>query len=153
MSDKHTLIGDYRAAYSEFRAAVEELSEQQMMKPFMGDWSVREVVGHIAGWHDQMALGLERMAEGQRPTPEGVDWGDIQGFNMRFATDVSGANPVELLQKLDSDAERFVTALQALPDDRFGEGKTVNRMAAGAGYEHFREHAHEIKEARSAGRL
>jgi hypothetical protein len=44
-------------------------------------------------------------------------------------------------------------ALEALPDDRFGEGKTVNRIAAGAGFEHFREHARDIEAALAAGKL
>ena len=151
--DKQALVADYRAAYSEFRTAVEGLTEDQMTKPFLDSWSVREVVGHIAGWHDQMTLGFERMAQGQRPTPEGVNWGDTQGFNDRFAQEVSGRNPVELIQELDGKVQRFISAIEALPDDRFGEGKTANRMAAGAGYEHFREHAADIKQARQAGKL
>lgn len=152
-TDKQGVIADYRAAYSEFRAAVDGLTDEQMTKPFLDEWTVREVVGHIAGWHDQMTLGLQRMAQGQRPTPEGVDWSDTQGFNMRFAQDVSGRRPSDLLQDLDGKAQQFIGALQALPEDRFGEGKTVNRMAAGAGYEHFREHSGEIQGARAAGRL
>lgn len=152
-TDKQGVIADYRQAYSEFRMAVEGLTEEQMSSPFLDSWSVREVVGHIAGWHDQLATGLERMAQGQRPTPEGVDWSDVQGFNTRFAQDVSGRRPAELIQELDTRAQRFVSALQSLPDDRFGDGKTVNRMAAAAGYEHFREHANDIRAARQAGRL
>jgi uncharacterized protein (TIGR03083 family) len=151
--DKQAVITDYRAAYSDFRTAIEGLTEEQMTAPFMDDWGVREVLGHVAGWHDQMALGLERMAQGMRPTPEGVDWSDVQGFNMRFAQDVRGSRASDLVHDLDGKVERFVAALQALPDDRFGEGKTGNRMAAAAGSEHFREHAVEIREARAAGKL
>ena len=151
--DKQAVIADVQAAYSEFRSAIEGLTDEQLTKPFMEDWSVREVLGHVAGWHDQMALGLERMAQGQRPTPEGVDWSDVQGFNMRFAQDVRGSRVTDVVQDLDGKVQRFVAALQGLPDDRYGEGKTGNRMAAAAGYEHFREHAAEIREARAAGRL
>jgi len=152
-ADKQGVIAEYRAAYSTFRSAVEGLSEEQMTKPFMDGWSVREVVGHIAGWHDQLGMGLERMAQGQRPSPEGVNWGEIQPFNDQFARDVSGRAAADLLRELDGKTQRFVAAIEALPDDRFGEGKTANRMAAGAGYEHLREHADEIQAARSAGRF
>lgn len=153
MHDKQHIIADYQAAYSEFKQAIADLSEEQWTKPFMDDWSVREVVGHIAGWHEQLTIGYQRMAQGQRPTPEGVDWSDTQGFNMRFAQRVAGSNPSALLKDLDEKVQGFLQALQALPDDRFGEGKTANRMAAGAGYEHFREHAQEIRAARQSGRL
>lgn len=153
MSDKQSVIAEYRAAYSAFRSTVEGLTETQMTIAFMDNWSVREVIGHIAGWHEQLGMGLERMAQGQRPSPEGVNWGDVQSFNDRFASEVRGKAAGDLLSQLDARTQQFIAALEALPDDRFGEGKTVNRMAAGAGYEHFREHADEIAAARSAGKL
>jgi uncharacterized protein (TIGR03083 family) len=153
MSDKQQVIADCRAAYGEFRAAVEGLTEEQMIRPFMDGWGVREVVGHIAGWHDQMTLGFQRMAQGQRPTPEGVNWNDTQGFNDRFAREVAGRRAADLLAELDAKVTAMIAALEALPDDRFGEGKTANRMAAGAGYEHFREHAEQIRAARAEGRI
>lgn len=152
-ADKQGVIEDYRAAYSDFRMAIEGLTGEQLTKPFLDGWTVREVVGHIAGWHDQLGQGLRRIAEGQRPTPEGVDWSDVDGWNVRFAGDVSGADPMRLLQDLDSKVAEFAGTLQGVPDDRFGENKTVNRMADGAGAHHFREHAEQINEARAAGRL
>jgi uncharacterized protein (TIGR03083 family) len=153
VTDKEAVLQDYRAAYSEFRSAVEGLTEEQMEKPFLDNWSVREIVGHLAGWHDQMTLGLERMARGERPTPEGVDWSNIQAFNDRFARDVGDRRAADILRDLDSKVAVFEGALRALPDDRFGPNKTATRMAAGAGYEHLREHAEEIKQARAAGKL
>lgn len=153
MYDKQSVINDYQSAYNEFKQAVSGLSEEQLTKQTLDQWSVREVVGHIAGWHETMTTGLQRMAQGQRPVPEGEDWNDVQGYNVRFAQSVQAESPSALLQKLDGQVQGFIQALQAIPDDRYGENKTVNRMAAGAGYEHFREHAEEIAAARSDGRL
>jgi hypothetical protein len=36
-----------------------------------------------------------------------------------------------------------------VPEDRYGEGKTANKLFAGAGIEHFQEHADVIREWRS----
>ena len=33
-----------------------------------------------------------------------------------------------------------------IPDDRFGEGKTVNRLLEGSGYGHYNEHLPAIVE-------
>jgi hypothetical protein len=153
MHDKQSVISDYQSAYEEFKQSISGLSEEQLTKPVLDEWSVREVVGHIAGWHEQMTLGYQRMAQGQRPVPEGENWNDVQGYNLRFAQGVSNSSPGTLIKDLDGKVQGFIQALEAMPDDRFGENKTANRMAAGAGYEHFREHAHEIQAARSAGKL
>jgi hypothetical protein len=153
MYDKQSVINEYQSAYNTFKQAVSGLNEEQLTKQVFDQWSVREVVGHLAGWHEQMTQGLQRMAQGQRPVPEGENWNDVQGYNLRFAQRVQGQSVTQLLQQLDNQVQGFIQALQAIPDDRYGENKTVNRMAAGAGYEHFREHAEEIQAARSAGRL
>jgi uncharacterized protein (TIGR03083 family) len=152
-ADKAGVIEEYRQSYRALRALLDRLTEAQMTRPFMDGWSVREVLGHILGWHQQLALGLERMAQGQRPTPEGVDWSDVQGWNERFAREAAARPVRDLIQDLERETERFLRALEALPEDRFGEGKTVNRLAAGAGFEHFREHARDIEAALAAGKL
>ena len=151
--DKQSVVQEVRASYREFKDAVQGLSDEQLEKPFMDGWSVREITGHIIGWQEQMTIGFQRMARGERPTPEGVSWNDTQAWNDQFASGVAGRHTAELLEELDSRVEGLIAALQALPDDRFGEGKTANRMAAGAGYEHYREHAEDIRKAREAGRL
>ena len=54
---------------------------------------------------------------------------------------------------MDGRVDTMISALSALPDDRFGEGKTANRMAETSGFGHFREHAPEIREARQSGQI
>jgi len=152
-TDKQSVVQEIRDRYKEYMDAVEGLSEQQMTRPFLGTWGVREITGHIIGWQEQMTTGFERMARGERPTPEGVDWSDVQSWNDKFAAGLGSRTATELVQELDSRVENMIAALQALPDDRFGEGKTVNRMAQAAGWGHFEEHAPEVQQARQEGKL
>ncbi len=152
-ADKAGVIAEYREAYAGFLAAVSGLSEEQLTRPFMDHWGVREIAAHIAGWHDQLTTGLQRMAQGLRPTPEGANWSEIQAWNDRFAMQASSGTAAAFLRTLDEQSRRFIAALEAVPDDRFGEGKTVNRLAADAGYEHLREHTADIREALAEGKL
>lgn len=153
MSDKQTVVEQARAAYQQFMEAVKGLDEAALSKPFLDDWSVREIGGHLIGWLEQMTTGLERMARGERPSPEGVDWSDVQSWNNRFASSVAGRGVKELVNDLESRLERLIAAVQALPEDRFGENKTVNRMVDAAAIHHFKEHAEEIGAARGSGKL
>ena len=152
-TDKQSVVQEIRSAYREFMDAVEGLGDEQLHKPFLGSWSVREITGHIIGWQEQLTAGFERMARGERPAPEGVDWSDVQSWNEQFAAAVRERTGRELVDELDSRVEGFIAALQTLPDDRFGEGKTANRMASAAGDHHLHEHAAHIREARNQGRL
>jgi hypothetical protein len=152
-TDKQGVVEETRTAYGEFQDAVRGLSDDQLTTPFLGTWSLREITGHLIGWQEQMTTGFERMARGERPTPEGVNWTDVQSWNDKFATGVQGRAVADLMQELDGRVSMMITALEALPDDRFGEGKTTNRMAEAAGFGHFREHAPEIKAARESGQI
>ncbi|MGE0543082.1 MAG: DinB family protein [Dehalococcoidia bacterium] len=151
--DKQVVVENIRSAYQEYMTAVDGLSDEQLTKPFLGTWSVREITGHIIGWQEQMTIGFERMAKGERPSPDGANWGDVQSWNDRFAAGLGNQTARQLIGELDGRVATMITALQALPDDRFGEGKTANRMAEASGFGHFREHAPEIKEARQSGQI
>jgi hypothetical protein len=151
--DKQAVIEQIRTTYKEYMDAVDGLTDEQLTKPFLGTWSVREITGHIIGWQEQMTLGYERMAKGERPSPDGANWGDVQGWNDKFAAGLGSRTARELLKDLDSRVETMIAALQALPEDRFGEGKTANRMAETSGFGHFREHGPEIAEARQTGKI
>src|SRR5215213_5130805 len=95
-TDKQSVVQEIRDRYKEYMDAVQGLSEQQMTKPFLGTWSVREITGHIIGWQEQMTSGFERMARGERPTPEGVDWSDVQSWNDKFAERVKDSKAADL---------------------------------------------------------
>jgi hypothetical protein len=151
--DKQAVVKEIRDAYGEFTDAIQGLGDEQMTKPFLGTWSLREITGHIIGWQQQMTIGLERMARGERPSPEGANWSDVQSWNDRFAAGVQGRAVRDLLRELDGSVAAMIAALEALPDDRFGEGKTANRMAEAAGFGHFREHVPQIRQARASGQL
>ena len=151
--DKAAVLAEYQAAYQAFRDAIAGLTEGQLEKVAFGEWGIREIAGHLLGWHEQLGGGIQRMAQGLRPTPEGVNWNDVDAWNRDFAGGIGTQTAAEVLAALDAETKKFVAALEAIPAERFGEGKTVNAMASGAGFHHFREHAEEIQQVREAGGL
>ena len=113
---------------------------------FYGDWGVKDILAHIAGWHHQMTGAMERMARGEKPTPEGVDYSDADGWNARFAAAMNAQSASTVVADLQQSFANYMRAARGIADDRFGEGKTVNRLLEGSGYGHYREHLPEIKE-------
>jgi hypothetical protein len=55
----------------------------------------------------------------------------------------------QILHELEAGMESFKKAAMLLPEDRYGEGKTANRIFDGGGIVHFKEHADMIREWRS----
>jgi hypothetical protein len=147
--DKQAAIKKVEDGFGELLATVQGLDERAMAKVFYGDWGVKDILAHISGWHHQMAQAMERMARGERPTPEGVDFSDSDGWNARFASAMKAQSGPTVLADLQQSFATYVRAARAIPDDRFGEGKTVNRLLEGSGYGHYEEHLPALKEYRA----
>lgn len=146
--DKQTAIKQVEDGQAELNATIDGLDEAAMTKTFYGDWSVKEILAHIAGWQTEMTGGIERMARGERPTPEGVDYGDADAWNAKFAAAVKSQSASDVAEQARAAYTKFIAAAQSIGDDRFGEGKTINRMLAGTGSEHYAEHLPALRDYR-----
>ena len=128
--------------------SVEGLTDDQMNQVWFGEWGVRDILAHVAGWHREMTQAFERIARGERPVPEGVDYSDADPINARFAAAQRDISPDDMVKELKASKEAFVSAARLVPEDRFAEGKTAHRILFGTGIDHYKEHEPAIREWR-----
>ncbi len=148
MSERDRLIEDLDRAYEEFLEAVEGLGERDFEKKWLdGKWGAREITAHLAGWLGQLGAGLERMSRGEKPSGD-HDWSNVDVWNETFAEHAKGKRRHEVLHELGHALAAFKKAALLVLDDRYGEGKTANKLFDAAGIAHFREHAAVIGEWR-----
>ena len=146
MSTRDELVDRLYQAYAEFRSTLDGLDEVEFETKWLdGRWGVREIAAHHAGWLGQLGGGLERMSRGEKPAPEGVDWTDVQHWNDIFAHHAMGKRQSEVLSELAHALDAFKEAAVKVPEERYGEGKTANKMFDLAGISHFKEHAAMIR--------
>jgi hypothetical protein len=133
-----------------FHEAVRGLNEAQMSEVWLGTWSIREIVGHMSGWHQEMAPALQRLARGERPFSEGVSYDDVDAWNARFAAAVRDRSGAQVLLDLDRSHEDFMRAAMAVPDERYQPGKTAWKIVDGSGPHHYKEHGDQVRAWRRA---
>lgn len=141
---KTELLTELEMEFQALLSAIEGLTDEQILKVWYGDWSVRDILGHIIGWHHEMDDVLERISRGERPVPEGVDYNDPDPWNAKFADTWNRASPAAIMQELVASKELFVKAAKLVPEERFAEGKSAERIVKTTGTNHYREHAPEI---------
>ncbi len=154
--DKETVLESVQTEYEHLLEAVKGLDNDQMAEAWLDGWSVKDILSHVLGWERQMITFLQRMARGERPVPEGVDYSDPDAWNAKFALQFAPISGSTVLATWKQAHMNFVRAADALPDDRFGEKdgkpKTANRILADNGHKHYQEHTAQILEWRkSAG--
>ena len=144
--DKQSALKEVESGFAELLAAVKGLDERAMTKTFYGDWSVKDILAHIAGWQHTMAGAMERMARGEKPTPEGVDYSDADAWNARFTGAMRAQNATTVVADLQQSFGTYLRRARAIPEDRFGEGKTINRLLETSGTGHYKEHLPAIQQ-------
>ena len=147
--DKETTLQTVQTEFGRLLAAVDGLDERAMSQVFYGSWGVKDILAHIAGWQHAMSASMERMARGERPTPEGVDYNDADAWNAKFTAAMAPQNATTIVADLKQSFANYMRAAKALPADRFGDGKTINRILEASGYGHYREHLPAIEEYRA----
>lgn len=145
---KTELLAELETEFQNLLNAIDGLSDEQMLAVWYGDWSVRDILGHIIGWHHEMDDVLERISRGERPVPEGVDYNEPDSWNAKFADTWNRASPTAIVEELIASKDLFVKAANLVPEERFAEGKSAQRIVTTTGTNHYREHAPEILEWR-----
>ncbi len=148
MSLLDALLDDLEKSFADLQVAIDGLTHEQLVTTFEGEWSVRDMLGHIIGWHHEMDDALERIARGERPVPEGVDYSDSDAWNARFVETWRNASPEAVVAELTASKDLFVEAARRVPDERFEEGRAAYRIITTTGTGHYAEHAPVIRDWR-----
>ena len=149
MSDKATLLRDADEAFGELRQAIDGLGDEEMRRVWLGSWGVREILIHISGWHEEMIPALGRIARGEVPYPAGT-YDDFDAWNARFVEAKNGVKAMDVLAELTAARRAFSEAATSTPDVHFAPGGAAREPFEGAGAAHYREHAAQIRDWRSA---
>jgi len=145
---KDGLLKELDREFDALLKAVDGLSDEQMVQPWFGSWSVRDILAHVTGWHHEMDEALERISRGERPVPEGVDYGNSDAWNARFVETWQNASPEAVLAELIASKGLFVAAARLVPEEKCEEGRAAYRILMNVGINHYREHAPAIREWR-----
>lgn len=150
MPDKSASLATLESKYQEFRERISGLPAHAYDEVWLGEWNLAQVLAHMAGWFGEMTAGLKRVANGERPTPEGVDYSDEDAWNGRFAASASPGTGA--LAAFDAAYANYRDAAIALSEDKFGVDPQTGkprigvRLLDGAGVHHFDEHRPQIDE-------
>jgi len=152
--DKAQTLQQLDGEHKKLREAVSGLDNKQLDQTWYDQWSVKQIIAHVLGWEREMTGALERIARGERPTLEGVDYSDSDAWNAKFAHEWGPIQANTVLAAWDQAHVVFAKAAQSVPADRYGTKEdgsptTVSRLIETTGYGHYQEHLGPILEWRN----
>jgi hypothetical protein len=149
-SDRDQLAGELEQARSELRASYQGLSEEQITRlGAVGEWSVKDVLSHVASWEEVMLPDLARLVRGDTPVLASMDLetADFDPFNAMIMSLRRNLPLDQVLRELDICRADVMAALARLPDAALAQGQFA-RFLLQITAVHDREHAEGIRQWR-----
>lgn len=121
-------------------------------RPVCGEWTLKDVLGHVADWERFGAEGLRLMAAGQPPYVEDV--ADFEGWNRRHAAARRGQPWGQVRADLDGARQSLLDALQGVSEEDLARAFVAPWGEPCTPYSwvciflsHEREHAEGVRES------
>ncbi len=139
-------------------ALLKRLPEDEILRPqSQGDWSIKDVLTHIAAWEEEGTERLKLIARGQGHRMVFYEtMADADRYNARVVAGARATPLAGVLRRLARARERLVAALRRLPprslNDPAHELPVVIWLREFA-WTHERAHRREIRESWTRRRI
>jgi uncharacterized protein (TIGR03083 family) len=151
---KRELLEAIQKGRAEFEAALAKLSPEQMVAPgVMGEWSVKDILGHIGMWESRLVTILYAVERGATPSQLVHTQAEVDKVNAgsyaeqrdrpldRVLADFHGVHR-QLLKRLDAVEENDLFDPKRF---QWMEGESLAKLVAGDTFEHYAEHRSAIR--------
>ena len=164
--DKTTLLNTIQTEYAQFESLIAPLSETQLCTaPSAGEWSIKDIMAHIAIWEQICARWLDEFLGGGIPQPsERLD----DQSNDRIYRENRDRSLAEVQKLFHHAHQQFLHQVNLLAQTfseedlnaphRFAwteswPGYSLIAAIADNSYEHYQDHAQQIRRLLDASRM
>ena len=143
------LTAALEAARADFLDALANVDADLVTVPgVMDDWSVRDLVVHVAAWAEHAVGALDLVAAG-RGAEFDYSTDQTDAMNERFLAEARATSPAAALAREEAAFTAFRERLAGLDAGllrhRLGNGDTVERVVRYDGPDHYAEHTAHLR--------
>ena len=126
-----------------FRVLVARYPRERIDEPIGRSWTRKQMLAHLAAWHDLSTQRLLDFQKTGRPQPLADE---IDKFNARVARVAVGRTSGEVVDALDASFNRLRRQISQLSDEQLAaDDGWAAEVIAGNTYDHYDEHAADVQ--------
>jgi len=149
MAERDGLLEELDASRAEFHDALAAVDATLVTVPgVMGEWSVRDLVVHVAAWCEHGAGALALAAE-NRAGEFAYDKSQTDAINERLLSEARETSPADALRREDQAFTDFRDRISALEESHLavvlGNGDSVEAVIRYDGPDHYAEHTEHLR--------
>jgi hypothetical protein len=147
---REQLLQRLEAAWFAFRDAYAGLPDADLIEPgVVEDWSVKDMIAHVAWWEEEALTHLPLILAGGRPPRYATTYGGIDAFNALMADRKRDLSLAEVRRQAEVTHRRLVAYLQSVPEEELTRETRFRRRLRLDTYSHYPIHTAAIQEWRA----
>jgi hypothetical protein len=115
--DKPELIRTMRDAHQRVADAIQRIPDQRLLDSALDNWTGKDLLAHMAWWHDHSALVIEGLRAGREPYDASDPANTTDAVNERTRRDHLDDPPELTRQAFSESFTRLLAALEPATDD------------------------------------
>ena len=150
------LIQKIESEWNNLQASLDGLTEEQMHRPgVVGEWTIKDILAHLTAWQTRLITTLFKAEKGF--TPDTTESGQtVDQMNAKFYREMKDRSFDQVWDDLDSSYHQLLSRLAGWKEKdlfdpgrfKWMKGEPFAAYIAGDSYEHYAEHAAQIREWR-----
>jgi len=106
-----------REAYHRVAGAIEHVPDERLLEPAMDDWTGKDLLAHMAWWHDHSARVIEGRRAGRQPYDVNDPANSTDALNERTHREHLDDPPELTRRAFDESFNRLLAALEPVTDE------------------------------------
>ena len=148
--ERRRLLHELERERNQLFRNIETCRIRDIEQPFIGEWSLKDIVGHVASWEAEVLVAIRELNEGQRPSLLDFPEEQLDRWNWQHVERKRDLNFWGILEQLRGGRHRLLAELDAISDEALTDPGSTYQTLVRSVIDHDREHWHEIA-ARLAG--
>jgi hypothetical protein len=115
--DKSELIRTMQDAHQRFAEQIEQLPDERLLEPATDEWTGKDLLAHMASWHDHSVLVIEELRAGREPYDASDPAQTTDAMNERTHREHLDDPPTLTRRAFSESFTRLLAALEPVTDE------------------------------------
>jgi hypothetical protein len=115
--DKSELVRTMRDAHRAMAEAIEDIPDERLLEPAMDNWTGKDLLAHMAWWHDHSVRVIESLRAGRRPYDMTDPANSTDALNERTRREHLDDSPKLTRRAFNESFMRLLAALEPVTDE------------------------------------
>ena len=151
--DKPELIRTIQEAHQRVAGAIEHVPDERLLEPAMDDWTGKDLLAHMAWWHDHSVRVIEGLRADRQPYDTTDPANSTDALNERTHREHMDDPPELTRRTFNESFSRLLAALEPVTDDELFiddrwpwlDGEALVETILWDSSRHYEEHREQLE--------